>query len=415
MAITALTVTNPGAETGTTTGWTVAVGSLSSVSSNGVTLPHTGSKMFQTQQTHDATFYQQIDISAYSTAVDAGTAGIRATVYQNNSDGVATSWLSVVAVASDGTTVLGTGTVTAENHFHVWTFRELFYEPLPSGTRFVRLQGNTDGSAISGRCNFDDFYIEISDDYLVDYSKTFVTQLYTLTAINFPTESVRTSQVFGRVALTPGLDIQTTQVYCLVAIKQGAQDHRLRAWTFTQDDHDFYVLQLGNLQTLVYDKLTARWAQWKSPSFTIWRGNDGGNWEGINVCCDSETGIIWTIDDEGRLDYGTTPITSVIVGGLTERFRNYTPVFMAEIAMSEGQPPSGIDASTVGIQLRTSDTLGWTDYGTITGLATGNFVTARFYGLGLIRSPGVVFEITDTGYARRIDGLDIEIGGQSGQ
>jgi hypothetical protein len=36
---------------------------------------------------------------------------------------------------------------------------------------------------------------------------------------------------------------------------------------------------------------------------------------------------------------------------------------------------------------------------------------ARFYGLGLLKSPGALFEITDYGYARRIDGLNVEMGG----
>jgi hypothetical protein len=35
---------------------------------------------------------------------------------------------------------------------------------------------------------------------------------------------------------------------------------------------------------------------------------------------------------------------------------------------------------------------------------------ARWFGLGLAQSPGILCEITDTGYARRIDGLTVEIG-----
>ena len=230
-----------------------------------------------------------------------------------------------------------------------------------------------------------------------------------LTAINFPSPYSYSTQVEGLVVATPSVPIRTAQSAVLVAIKIGAEERTLRAWTFTQDDHDFYVLLAGS-KTYVYDNLTSQWCQWQSPGFTYWQGIDGCDWEGINVCCDPNTGVIYKIDPDNRLDFGTTPIVSQIFGGMTERFRNLTPCYMAEVALSEGQPPAGIDASTVGIQLRTFDTLNWTDHGTIQGQSSGNMLYARFYGLGLMKSPGVLFEITDFGYARRIDGLNIEMG-----
>lgn len=257
-----------------------------------------------------------------------------------------------------------------------------------------------------------DIYTTQSEVLAAETSTTTVwnTQGLTLVAYRYPAERLAGSQAEGLVAASPVQNIFTTQAECLVLIKQGTEEHSLRAWTFTQDDHDFYVLQLGNIQTLVYDKRSERWAQWKSPTVNNWRAADGCDWEGFNVACDTQSGKIYKIDPTGRLDYGTTPITSVVVGGLTDRFRKKIPVFMAELAISSGSPPTGIDASTVGITLRTSDTHSWVEHGTITGLPAGERTVARWYGLGLIHSPGVIFELTDTGYARRIDGLDIEIG-----
>jgi hypothetical protein len=236
------------------------------------------------------------------------------------------------------------------------------------------------------------------------------TQAFSLAAIKFPTGFERTTQFFTNIVGVSTPTLRVTQQYVLVAIKSGADERMMRAWTFTQDDHDFYVLHLG-ASTVVYDKLTDQWAQWKNSDAAYWRGLDGCDWEGWNVCCDPDTGKIFKIDPVNRLDYGTTPITSQVFGGMTERFRNYTPCYMAEVAISQARPPAGVDVTTVGIRLRTYDTISWTDHGTLQGQPTGTMLYARFYGLGLLKSPGVLFEITDYGYARRIDGLNIEMGG----
>jgi hypothetical protein len=235
-------------------------------------------------------------------------------------------------------------------------------------------------------------------------------QVLTLTAINFPSVLERTSQVAGLVVAQPTVPIRTAQSYVLVAIKVGAEERTLRAWYFTQDDHDFYVLQMG-AETYIYDILTGQWCQWVSPDAPYWRGADGCDWNGVNVCCDPDTGKIFLIDPNNRLDYSTTPVVSQIFGGMTERFRTMVPCYMAEIALSEGRPPAGIDATTVGVRLRSYDTLTWVDHGTLQGQASGNMLYARFYGLGLMKSPGTLFEITDYGYARRIDGLNVEVRG----
>lgn len=183
----------------------------------------------------------------------------------------------------------------------------------------------------------------------------------------------------------------------------------LHAWTFTQDDHDFYVLQLGSNGTLIYDKLTQQWCDWISPDAVNWRGNDGRNWEGLAVCCDTQSGRLWKIDADNRLDYEITPIESKIVGGVSVRFRKNVPCYMAELAISELGPAEGIDPSTRSISLRIGNTLTWTSHGN--GVVSSDKYTVRWYGLGLMSSPGTVFEITDTGLARRIDGLNIEVGG----
>lgn len=198
--------------------------------------------------------------------------------------------------------------------------------------------------------------------------------------------------------------------YALVSTPSAKR--KLRAWTFTQDDHDFYVVNLGQTMTLVYDKHTGQWAQWRSPGYTYWRGIDGVAWQGMNLCIDPLSSTVWKIDPEGRLDEGTTPITSQVVGMITDRFRTQVPCYMAELAVSEGSPPIGIDAGEAYLQLRTSSDGGNTfyDHGQVPSTNLGEDITIRWFGLGLMKAPGHVFEITDTGYARRLDGFNIEVG-----
>lgn len=240
-----------------------------------------------------------------------------------------------------------------------------------------------------------------------------LTQGNVLTAINYPTQKERTTQGNVLVTAVPSTQIRNTETNVLVAILVGAEERILRAWTFTQDDHDFYVLQAG-AYSYVYDKLTEQWCQWQSPDAQYYfRGADGCGWNGINVCCDPDTGAIYQIDPVGRLDYGTTPITSQVYCGLTERFRDHVPAFMAEVAISQASTPLGIDGSTVSITLDSFDTINWYNHGSVPGSSIGTPTWVRFYGLGLIGSPGRLFRVTDTGVARRIDGINLEIGAAS--
>lgn len=237
------------------------------------------------------------------------------------------------------------------------------------------------------------------------------------TLITFPAEEAQLSQARARTLLTGGTEeLQLSSARIRLLVKRGGDIRQLRAWTFTQDDHDFYVIQLTTGITLVFDKLSGQWAHWRSPGYTYWRGADGVQWEGWNVTCDTESGILWEIDPEGRLDNETTPIVSVVTGGMSGRMRKFIDNFMAELAVSEGHPPTGFDDGSVGITLRTSDDQGisFVSHGEVTGEGIGEEMTVRWYGLGSVNGNGRIYEITDTGYARRIDGFNVEVGDENG-
>lgn len=241
-----------------------------------------------------------------------------------------------------------------------------------------------------------------------------------LVAQNFPTPEIRNTFLEPRVVATPDVDVRTTQNVLLVAIKRGGGSRMLRAWTFTQDDHDFYVLHLGDDRTLVLDMMTNQWSTWKSRARNIWRANIGIRWDLDNVAGDDIYGILWNINADARDDDAITgevadrtPIQTIVRGMFPQRLHNALSCYHAELTLSQGEPV----AAGVGVTLRTSDDSGrsWLDHGEILTDVSGEMYDLSWFGLGLITAPGKIFEIIDTGYARRIDALDIDLGSDEGK
>lgn len=421
MTITAIALTNPGAESGFT-GWTARVGNPSTSTSY---TAHTGTRVFTSSSLSVLTgqFDQQVSIAAYASFIDAGSGALKATGWKRNaSSGSSYLYLEIY----DASMTLLMSCKTPRNGPTAWT-QDVLMINLPVGARTIRIGAWGTGNGTNTNQIWDDFALEISDSPAADYG---IDEARGLQSVSYVLGTYPSS--YAGVLQAPTLIIEASetssglykvtahQVMLYALVKKYGDKRKMRAWTFPQDDHKFYVLQLGNsLGTLIYDQLSKKWSVWKSDGEVFWRGEDGRAWEGFNVCCDPLSGKVFKIDAIGRLDYNDTttaddtPITSKVVGGMTARFRNNIPCYLAELAVSEGKPPSGIDATTVGISLRTGDTLSWYDHGEVPGLETGDKVIVRWYGLGVMSYPGRIFEITDTGYARRIDGLNIDLGDEN--
>lgn len=427
MAVTALTLTNPGGETGTTAGWSAVVGSqaMSNVATDGAVSPHGGTRFLRVVAGPVARgqYYQDVAVpGGITAAVDAHTIAVKLA-----------AWLQVAGTSQSvrlnyefydaGSVLLGTFVGKYYVPTASWQ-QKAEYTYLPPLTRTIRIiiqAEPTPSTSFGTTLWIDDVTLDYSTAGTSDWPATgYDSQLGAYALATAPADSVELNQlglmVVGAAETASGEhDIMLHQYGAIALVKRMVDRENLRAWQFPQDDHVFYVLQLGgSLGTLVRDSLTNQWSQWKSPNLDYWRGADGFDWEGINVCCDTNTGIIWQIDADGRLDYGDTPIESVVVGGMTERFRKHVPVYMAELALSEGQPSVSTDTQELGVKLEMWDGFNWTDFGTVLGQDEGEDITMRWYGLGLIKSPGTIFKLTDSGYARRIDGLNIEVPDQNG-
>ena len=73
-----LPLVNPGAETGDLTGWTVTQGSFTADTSKDGVMPFSGSYMFGAGASSNCAMWQEVDVSSYASAIDAGTALILA-------------------------------------------------------------------------------------------------------------------------------------------------------------------------------------------------------------------------------------------------------------------------------------------------------------------------------------------------
>lgn len=411
MPATAITLTNPGGESANITGWTSNVFSLD-FWVDPVQF-HSGSYSLRIDDDEFNGFYQDHTLTAPEILLaDAGTMIIHGSVWQKSYTSGDAGHFYMQFLDASGILISNTPSSSGYVAYTSWTQLER-YTMVPVGTRTIRI-GVFNYFA---RIYWDDFVLEYSTNAadFPDATEIDVFQYGAYALAAQPADSAAFRQlgvnIVGQAEEVSGLhDVHFQQVGVYALVRPHAERQDLTAWTFKQDDHEFYVLQLNSLDTLVFDKLTGQWTDWISPDYNHWRGADGCNWEGIAVCCDTRSGKLWQIDPEGRLDYEDTPIVSTIVGGFTERMRAFKPVYMAELAISEGQPPAVTEGS-VGISLRTGDGQGnWYSHGEILGEDTGENMTVRWYGLGLAAPSGMVFEITDTGYARRIDGLNIEIG-----
>jgi hypothetical protein len=240
------------------------------------------------------------------------------------------------------------------------------------------------------------------------------------TAINYPTPRERTTDIYGLVTVKNTMPLRVSNAAVFVAIRIGAETHRIRAWTFTQDDHDFYVLSLGSVfPTLVLDLMTNQWSDWNTEGQIHWRASTGIAWDLENVAGDLTEGILWNISGDDRRDdfssdiADSRPIISIVRGLLPIRLRNALGCYRADLTVSEGAPAQ----VGVGITLRTSDDFSrsWQSHGTLLLDDPLQNYEIAWASLGLITAPGRIFEIEDTGYAARIDGLDVDLGPDEGK
>lgn len=243
------------------------------------------------------------------------------------------------------------------------------------------------------------------------------------TVFNYPADAAQVSQFIVRSFDDPTPMLRISQLFVRVLIKGRVDDPRVRAWTFTLDGHDFYVLHLGATETLIYDTHTGEWYNWGSGTSPLWNAYTGCNWIGgrkwaLNwsnvVCGDDGNGALYFLspDDDADDDslYGSgapRPFTRIATGQLVVK-PGYASVPCYGVQVFGSIGARGEDDATVNLQVSDDRGYNYTDCGDIE-LDSENY-TARlnWLSLGSMVSPGRLFKITDTGALKRIDSLEMD-------
>lgn len=251
-----------------------------------------------------------------------------------------------------------------------------------------------------------------------------VTQAAVRTVINFPTDFIRVAQAQVRtVAKADNNEIRVAQALVRSVVLGRVEDPHVRAWTFTLDGHDYYVLRLGDAGTLVYDVYSQQWVDWTSPDLQFWRPNCGVNWIGGQrfgeeygsdvLVGDDVYGLLYFLHPEQPYDQAPSETADpqeryferVTMGQIPMRGREVLPCYAAWLTTDMGDP-AYIGA---GVTLYTSDDGGRTfdDHGLVTVTPGEYNPELSWYSLGQIEAPGRLFKLVDDGAIVRIDGLEM--------
>jgi hypothetical protein len=256
------------------------------------------------------------------------------------------------------------------------------------------------------------------------------TSQFDITAIyNFPASDLQASAFdVSLVTTSEPIPLEVSQFDLTVVCKLRIFDPIIRAWTFTLDGHDFYVLRLGNEETLVFDLQTQQWFKWGSGESSLWSAYTGINWfggnnfssvYGSNVLVGSDiNGSVFFLDplkdeDDSSTD-GRSPRTFVRRVTAQLPMRGYDQMSMYEVQLlgSVGQLTT---VDNTGINLSYSDDRGrsYIDAGTV-DVPDGEYdVRAHWQSLGSFGAPGRIIRIEDTGALRRIDSLSMVPGNEN--
>jgi hypothetical protein len=246
-----------------------------------------------------------------------------------------------------------------------------------------------------------------------------------LAAINFPAEAVKAS--FGGVQVTYRQTAQTIDVSqgaVLAVVRGRVFDPKVRAWTFTLDGHDFYVLKLGNDGTIVYDVLAQQWYEWGSGEERLWRAYYGNNWlggrkfadeYGSNIIVgDDSNGALYFLDPLGNVDDDASagvllprPFLREIIGQIPMRGYDMKSCYGVSLMGAIGETN---DVTLTAITLSTSDDDGHSyDKHETLNVDPGDWQARVDWnsGLGSFQAPGRLFLVQDRGALQRIDWLDM--------
>lgn len=242
---------------------------------------------------------------------------------------------------------------------------------------------------------------------------------------NIPAQNLATSYAGVNVVVRQAASVEVSEAGLFAIARGQIANPRVRAWTFTLDSHDFYVLRLGDIETLVYDVTTDQWFDWSSGAEAFWRLNTGITWiggqslaydYGSNIIAGDDTwGLLWFLDPDRPYDENPDYLhvtqqlefSRIVTGQFPLHGRQVMPCY----AIFLGGDNYGLTVSdfTPGVTLEYSDDAGqnYNDAGTINITLSPVDQVYHWLSLGQISAPGRIFKITDNGIFARIDNMNM--------
>jgi hypothetical protein len=272
--------------------------------------------------------------------------------------------------------------------------------------------------------------IRASGAYVTSLTKTSnairAAQAFVRVVFNFPSAGVRASNAYVTALTKTSNTIRTSNAYVTVIVRGRIANPTIRVFTFTMDGHDFYVLRLGDIATLVYDTYSKQWVEWNGSNLPFWRVHTGMNWLGGQlfsteygsdvVVGDDTYGLLWFLDPRLAWDESPDiessaqqiPFDRIVTGQTLASGRQYLPCYVLFVdgdnyglTADDFVPEIVLEYSDdQGRNFITSDTL---------GVETDTTVDNPYswYSLGQIASPGRIFRITDNGVFARVDSMSM--------
>lgn len=243
------------------------------------------------------------------------------------------------------------------------------------------------------------------------------------TVFNYPSDAGQVSAAMVRVLEESSNHARVSQLVVRAIVRGHVENPRIRAWTFTLDGHDYYVLRLGDSLTVVYDTYSEQWMDWQDFTHPYWRPSIGTVWNGAAalaaiygssvVAGDDTWGLLWFLNPDQPYDDHPDDehpdqqlyFERITMGQVPMRGRENLPCYAAWLTTDMGDP--AYDGA--GVRLEISDDGGVTfdDMGTQEITAGANYPELLWTSLGQIEAPGRLFKLTDDGAITRIDGLEM--------
>ena len=209
------------------------------------------------------------------------------------------------------------------------------------------------------------------------------------------------------------LYVRVSQAALLIATKTGVPGQlRQRAWTFDFDGHTFYVLDLAQEGTWLYDFTTQQWTKFSTPGFGVWNMLNGFAWESNNmvVAGDSIQPVVYKLDPTTHLDDGWRPIQYIVTGGISTGTRDSKSIDTVRLSVAAGYETDPMPTMTMRFSDNNAAT--WSQDYPFPLVAGMYNQVVEWNSLGQITVPGRVFEFRDQGGLVRIDSATMQVEGQ---